>query len=124
MRTLDFITLAVADPIRSAQLYEGLLGVPPAQSSSTFVLFVLPTGIKIGLWAKEEMKPAPKPAGGVEISFTENSREELLETHASWKTLGVRVVQEPTDMNFGLTFVAEDPDGHRLRPFVPSGAPA
>jgi hypothetical protein len=28
------------------------------------------------------------------------------------------VVQEPTRMDFGFTFVVADPDGHRLRPFV------
>ena len=34
--------------------------------------------------------------------------------------LGLKVIQEPTDMDFGFTFVVEDPDGHRLRPFVPA----
>jgi predicted lactoylglutathione lyase len=28
------------------------------------------------------------------------------------------VVQEPTQMDFGFTFVVEDLDGHRLRPCV------
>eukprot|EP01035_Chromulina_nebulosa_P002685 gene2685-biopygen2256 len=32
------------------------------------------------------------------------------------------VMLEPTQMDFGHTFVATDPDGHRLRVFVPGGA--
>jgi hypothetical protein len=30
-------------------------------------------------------------------------------------------VQPPTDMDFGRTFVALDPDGDRLRVFAPAG---
>ena len=30
----------------------------------------------------------------------------------------IKVLQEPQDLDFGFTFVVEDPDGHRLRPFV------
>ncbi len=123
MRTLNYLLLAVANPARSAQLYQDLLGVAPVENSPTFVLFVLPNGMKIGLWIKDGIEPAPKPAGGSEISFTEESRDAVLATYEAWKALGVAIVQEPTDMDFGFTFVAEDPDGHRLRPFVLSDAP-
>ncbi|NOK15567.1 hypothetical protein [Corallococcus carmarthensis] len=34
------------------------------------------------------------------------------------KALGLKVLQQPTDMPFGFTLVVEDTDGHRLRPFV------
>jgi hypothetical protein len=30
------------------------------------------------------------------------------------------VIQPPTQMDFGLTMTAADPDGHRLRVFVPA----
>ena len=43
-------------------------------------------------------------------------------TFADWKQRGLTIVQEPVQMDFGHTFVAADPDGHRLRVFVP-GAP-
>ena len=39
--------------------------------------------------------------------------------HARWQGLGVPVIQAPTEMDFGLTFTALDPDGHRLRVFAP-----
>lgn len=118
MRTLNYLLLAVRDPLKSAELYSKLLGREPVEKSRTFVLYVLPTGLKIGLWIADGVQPAPKPAGGIEISFSEESREAVRATYAEWTRLGLKVVQEPTDMDFGFTFVVEDPDGHRLRPFV------
>ena len=120
MRTLNYVLLAVREPGKSAQLYTRLLGREPVENSPTFVLYVLPTGLKVGLWQADEIEPKPLPAGGVELSFTEDSREAVDATHDECRRLGLRIVQEPTAMDFGYTFVAEDPDGHRLRPFVPA----
>ncbi|MET3897020.1 catechol 2,3-dioxygenase-like lactoylglutathione lyase family enzyme [Devosia sp. UYZn731] len=122
MRTLNYLLLAVANPAKSAELYTKLLGVEPVENSPTFVLYVLPNGVKIGLWIKDEIEPAPKAAGGVEISFTEESKDAVLATYDAWRTLA-KVVQEPTQMDFGFTFVVEDLDGHRLRPFVLADQP-
>jgi catechol 2,3-dioxygenase-like lactoylglutathione lyase family enzyme len=118
MRTLNYLLLAVANPAKSAELYTKLLGVEPVENSPTFVLYVLPNGVKIGLWIKDEIEPKAKPAGGVEISFTEDSKAAVDATYEAWKRIGAKIVQEPTTMDFGYTFVAEDLDGHRLRPFV------
>ncbi|WP_423067797.1 VOC family protein [Devosia sp. CN2-171] len=123
MRTLNYILLAVRDPLKSADLYTPLLGREPVEKATTFVLYVLPTGLKIGLWLADEMEPRPNAAGGVEISFTEDSKDAVRASFEEWKTLGLKIVQEPTDMDFGYTFVAEDLDGHRLRPFVPADNP-
>jgi catechol 2,3-dioxygenase-like lactoylglutathione lyase family enzyme len=123
MRALNYLLLAVASPAKSAEFYTKLLGVEPVENSPTFVLYVLPNGIKIGLWIKDEIEPRPKAAGGVEISFTEESKDAVLATYAAWKALGAKVVQEPTQMDFGFTFVVEDLDGHRLRPFVLADQP-
>jgi catechol 2,3-dioxygenase-like lactoylglutathione lyase family enzyme len=123
MRTLNYLLLAVADPGKSARLYGDLLGLAPVENSPTFVLFVLPNGLKLGLWIKDGIEPAPKAAGGVEVTFSEDSREAVLDTFAAWRGLGLRVLQEPVDMDFGFTFVLEDPDGHRLRCFVPAERP-
>jgi catechol 2,3-dioxygenase-like lactoylglutathione lyase family enzyme len=60
MRTLNYILLAVADPARSATFYSALLGIEPVHNAPTFVLYVLPNGIKLGLWIKEEIEPAPR----------------------------------------------------------------
>ena len=118
MRTLNYLLLPVRNPKRSAELYSRLLASKPVADSETFVLYVLPNGIKIGLWLASDIEPKPTTPGGIEIAFTEPSRDALLHTYKEWTELGLKVLQEPTDMPFGFTFVVEDPDGHRLRPFV------
>jgi catechol 2,3-dioxygenase-like lactoylglutathione lyase family enzyme len=123
MRTLNYVLLSVRSPQASAKLYTQLLGVSPVQDSEGFVLYVLPTGLKIGLWQSTDMKPAPRPSGGAELSFTEPSREAVLATYEAWRALDLNVVMEPTDLPFGFSFVVEDPDGHRLRPFVLADRP-
>lgn len=118
MRTLNYLLLAVRDPQASARLYTKLLGRPPVETSPTFVLYVLDNGVKIGLWIASEIEPEPKPAGGIEISFQETDDAAVRATYTEWTAFGVKIVQEPTQMDFGFTFVAEDSDGHRLRPFA------
>jgi catechol 2,3-dioxygenase-like lactoylglutathione lyase family enzyme len=123
MSILNYLLLAVRNPQESAHLYTQILGATPVQSSESFVLYALPTGLKVGLWAASDMTPAPTAAGGVEISFSEPDKDAVRATHAAWKQLGLPIAQEPTDMDFGFTFVAVDPDGHRLRVFTLSENP-
>ena len=118
MRTLNYLLLAVRDPLNSAELYTRLLGREPVERAPTFVLYVLPGGLKIGLWLADDMEPRPNAAGGIEISFSEDSKDAVRATFEEWTKLGLKVLKAPTDMDFGFTFVVEDPDGHRLRPFV------
>jgi catechol 2,3-dioxygenase-like lactoylglutathione lyase family enzyme len=118
MPTPNYLLVAVKNPSRSAALYDRLLGQKPVENSETFVLYVLPNGLKLGLWQASTMEPKPTQAGGVEIAFGLDSRDAVLRAYDEWRQLGLTVVQEPTDMDFGFTFVVEDPDGHRLRPFV------
>ncbi|HYQ00082.1 MAG TPA: VOC family protein [Polyangiaceae bacterium] len=118
MRTLNYLLLPVRSPRESAKLYSRLLGREPVETSEAFVLYVLPNGIKVGLWLASDIEPKPATPGGIEIAFSEASREAVLDTYKEWTDLGLKVLQEPTDMPFGFTFVVEDSDGHRLRPFV------
>lgn len=122
MRTLNYILLAVADPAASEAFYTRLLGTKPVESSPTFVLYVLPNGMKLGLWIRDEMEPAPLPAGGVEVTFSEDDDAAVRATYADWKNKAT-VLQEPVAMDFGFTFVVEDPDGHRLRVFARAADP-
>ena len=122
MRTLNYILLAVADPAASASFYSALLGIQPVENSPTFVLYVLPNGIKLGLWIKGEIEPAPRAAGGIEVCFSEDGYDAVRTTFDDWKQKA-RTIQQPTEMDFGFTFVVEDPDGHRLRVFAPAPRP-
>lgn len=118
MPTLDYLLLAVKDPQRSAKLYDQLLGLAPVESSPTFVLYLMPNGFKLGFWSAADVEPKARPAGGAELSFSLPDEATVRKTYHAWKGLGLEVLQEPTRMDFGFTFVVADPDGHRLRPFV------
>lgn len=118
--TPNFILAYVADPAKSAVLYGKLLDLEPAENRDGFAMFVLPNGVNVGLWRNDTVQPAPTTAGGMEIGFPVPSDDALHATARDWKALGLKIIQEPTRMNFGLTFTAVDPDGHRLRVFAPS----
>lgn len=123
MTELNYILLAVDNPTVSAETYSRILGVRPVENSPTFVLYVLPSGLKLGLWIKSGVEPSPRAPGGVELSFSEPDAEAVRATCATWRGLGLDIVQEPTQMDFGFTFVAADRDGHRLRVFALSADP-
>jgi len=123
MSNLNYILLAVKSPLASAELYQAILGVAPVARAETFVLFALPSGLKVGLWAARDMTPAPLPAGGVELSFTVPDRAAVVTAFEAWQKLGMTVLQAPTDLDFGFTCVLADADGHRLRPFVLANDP-
>lgn len=116
MAHLNFVNLYVADPVRSAAFYANITGAKPVQSSPGWALFVLDNGLKLGLWKRDTVEPpAEGVPGPVELVFAEDSDAQVDERFAQWTGNGVVVAQKPTRMEFGYTFVALDPDGHRLR---------
>lgn len=115
----QIVLLYVADPATSAAFYEPLLGSRPVEQAPTFAMFVLPSGLGLGLWRRTGVEPAADaPPGGSEIGFRVDTPAEVDETHASWAGHGARIAQPPTEMDFGRTFLALDPDGHRLRVYA------
>lgn len=121
MTTSPQVILAyVADPTRSAELYGKLLDSKPVEASANFVMFMLPSGMALGLWARNDVEPKATLPGGSEICFPVESDEAVHLTREAWSKLGLRIIQEPAQMDFGFTFTAADPDGHRLRVFKPS----
>ena len=121
MLSPDMTILAVADPLVSARFYQSLLGIEPVECQATFAMFVLPSGLKLGLWQREGVAPAvTAEPGSVELAAALADEAALRDCWARWCGLGVEVIQPPTQMDFGLTMTAADPDGHRLRVFVPA----
>lgn len=120
MSVLDFVNLYVADAEKSAGLYTQLLGTKPVSASPDFAMYVLPSGLKFGLWARGDVQPPVTGTGGGEICFSVTGDAEVTPSLETWKNLGLRIIQQPTKMDFGLTFTAEDPDGNRLRLFAPA----
>ena len=116
MRSPNFIILYVDSPEASGAFYGKLLGREPVESSPTFVMFVLDGGFKLGLWSRHTVEPAAAAAGGgAEIVFALDTPAGVDATHAEWAGRGLQFLQGPTDMDFGRSFVALDPDNHRLR---------
>jgi predicted enzyme related to lactoylglutathione lyase len=117
----NFMILYVDSPKASGDFYAALFGRGPVEASPTFVMFALESGLMLGLWSRSGVKPAPSAAGGgSEIGITVDHAAAVDTVCAAWKARGVRIAQEPTDMDFGRTFVGLDPDGHRLRVFAPA----
>ncbi len=53
--------------------------------------------------------------GGAELVFALATPDAVDTTCAEWAERGLDILQSPGNMDFGRTFVALDPDGHRLR---------
>lgn len=119
----NFILLYVADPRVSADFYSDLLGDPPIEASPTFAMFALESGVMLGLWSRAHVEPAASmTGGGGELGFSVKDNARVDEIFFDWRERGLPILQSPTQMDFGYTFVAVDPDGHRLRVFAPSGS--
>jgi hypothetical protein len=117
----NFFILYVDSPMASAAFYADLLGRPPVQSVPTFALFALDSGVMLGLVSKHTVEPAATVgAGAVEVAFSVESNEAVESLYRTWTTRGLEILQKPVLLGFGYTFVALDPDQHRLRVFSPS----
>ena len=115
----NFIILYVDSPAASAAFYRDLLSTAPVEASPTFALFALESGVMLGLWSRHTVEPkAEVTGGGGEVAFSVADHAAVDALHARWCERGLRILQNPVEMDFGYTFVALDPDGHRLRVFA------
>ena len=119
MSDVSFILVYVKDVPASEAFYASILGRAAIQSSSTFAMLPARPGLMLGLWRRDGVKPPATAGGGGEIAFTAADDSEVDSLYEAWRTRGVRIVQAPTSMDFGRTFVGVDPDGTRLRVFAP-----
>ena len=115
--------LYVDNPPASTEFYTTLFGKGPIEASPTFAMFALDAGVMFGLWSRHTVEPAAMASGGGgEIAFPVADAESVNRLFADWTQRGLSMAQEPTTLDFGYTFVALDPDGHRLRVFAPTPA--
>ena len=120
MHDPNFVILYVADPVASAAFYTRLLDRAPVEASPTFAMFKLESGTMLGLWSRAGVLPPPDAApGGSEIGIAVAADADVDRVHATWAGRGLTIAQPPSAMDFGRTFVALDPDGHRVRVFAP-----
>lgn len=119
MSDRNSILLYVTDTILSANFYIRLFGQEPVDASETFAMFILPSGLGLGLWKKTGVEPEPSGAGGgCELGFRVETRELIDSLYGEWRSRGADILLPPTDLDFGRCFVAVDPDGHRLRVYT------
>ena len=117
----NLVILYVDSPPASAAFYSDLLGLRPVESSPTFAMFAMAFGATLGLWARRAVQPAATiTGGGGELAFSVSDAGAVRALHTEWKKRGLKIEQAPVEMEFGHTFVALDPDGHRLRVFAPT----
>jgi catechol 2,3-dioxygenase-like lactoylglutathione lyase family enzyme len=123
MVDFSFVLLYVDNPPTSARFYADLIGLPILEQSPTFAVLPLRDGVMLGLWSRDTVEPkAASKAGAGEVAFTVADATVVNATHADWLKRGLTIAQAPTQMDFGHTFVALDPDGHRLRVFASPAA--
>ena len=110
------LILYVDDVEASAAFYARILGKGPVQTFEGFAVFKLTASMTLGLQDAHSIEPSAERAfGGMEISWSDVDRVTVDALYTQWSADGVRMALAPTELDFGYTFVALDPDGHRLR---------
>ncbi|MCX8748841.1 hypothetical protein J3U75_05495 [Snodgrassella sp. B3088] len=100
----------------STEFYTKILGRPSINTYPGFAVFLLKDNFILGLQEADKITPkAPNHYGGFELSFNDVTKNDVDEIYSTWKKLNVRIELEPQMLDFGYTFVGNDPDGHRLR---------
>lgn len=118
--TPNLILFYVADPAASAAFYERLLGTAPEAVFPGYAAFSFANGLSLGLWSETARDFVSGGSGHrSELAFMVAEDTEVDRTHARWSEMGVEIEQPPLDAAFGRTFVARDPDGHRIRVCTP-----
>jgi predicted enzyme related to lactoylglutathione lyase len=120
MPDFSFLLLHVENHGASATFYNDLLGIPIIEQKPDFSMLPLSPSVMLGLWARGDVEPkSTGQTGASEVAFTASDKAAVEAMHVDWSARGVTIIQTPSQMSFGTTFVALDPDGHRLRVFAP-----
>jgi predicted enzyme related to lactoylglutathione lyase len=120
MQHPNLILFYVEDPLRSAQFYEQMFDSPPVAAFPTYVAFEFPNGLTFSLWS---VKAKDFVSGGsghrAELAFMVSNEAAVRTLRERWHNAGVQIEQDLHEAVFGLTFVALDLDGHRIRVCTP-----
>jgi predicted enzyme related to lactoylglutathione lyase len=120
MNTPNLVLLYVADPTVSVAFYQKLFERAPAASFPTYASFEFDNGLNVGLWSTSAKNFVSAGTGHrSELAFMVADEARVRELEQSWRALGVTIEQPMHKAVFGPTFVALDPDGHRIRVCTP-----
>lgn len=110
----------VKNPLESAMFYERIFSQKPKASFPTYVAFAFENGFTFSLWSMQAKNFVSGGAGHhSELAFMVNDEQTVRELRKQWGEFGVIIEQDLHEAVFGLTFVALDPDGHRIRVCMP-----
>lgn len=116
----NLIILYVADPAASVAFYERLLERKPVGQFPTYAAFQFETGLMLGLWSTQAQNFVSGGTGHRgELSFMVEDDDAVDALYERWRGAGIEIEQQPAMAVFGRTFVALDPDGHRIRVCTP-----
>ena len=110
------VILYVDNVETSTAFYKSIFGEGPVEAFPGFSVFSLKDGFILGLQSKHDIEPKPQPAfGGFELCLSDISIEEVDAIYRDFKARNIPMALPPSRLEFGYTFVALDPDGHRIR---------
>lgn len=109
------VVLYVDNLAISSKFYRDVLGIKPEEASPTFHTFTLSNGMGLSLKAKHAVEPPTDKNGSGELAFTLDNSKEVDALFAEWQKKEIYMALPPTVVTYGYTFLALDPDGHRLR---------
>jgi predicted lactoylglutathione lyase len=119
MFTADMTILYVPNVVKSTDFYASLFDIKPINVTPTFAMFVFESGFKLGLWSKYTVQPPVDTqhfSVNGEITFKVQHKADVDFLYNEWGAFReIAIIQSPAGMDFGYTFTAIDPDGHRLR---------
>lgn len=116
----NLILFYVKNPLESANLYEKLFGQKPVAAFPSYVAFTFSNGFTFSLWSETAKNFVSSGTGHrSELAFMVPNDLEVRALRESWGKLGITIEQDLHQAVFGLTFVALDLDGHRIRVCTP-----
>jgi len=107
----------VNDAPAAARFYGDLLGMSPSFETSEYITFDLGPGAELALWSGqfEDLSPDVPRTSEVCLAIGGGRPDDINAIFKQWQSKGVTILREPHDPGFGLTFLAADPDGNRIR---------
>ncbi|WLS01645.1 VOC family protein [Shinella oryzae] len=116
MTSPNLLILYVENALESARFYKTIFGAAPLIQSPGFVSLRFDNGLGLGLWATSSPEFVSGGTGHRgEIAIVVDDDAQIDRLHEEWSAAGVAIEQPPFTAAFGRTFVALDPDGHRIR---------
>lgn len=116
----NLLLFYVKNPLDSSLFYEKIFSRKPVATFPTYVAFAFENGLTFSLWSTHAKDFVSAGTGHrSELSLMVEDEQQVREIYQQWREFDVCIEQELKEAVFGLTFVALDPDGHRIRVCLP-----